>query len=145
MVQKVLKKLREKHNLAQQMMANILGIPYISYRHYEYGQRKIPIILSHRIKKCFGVSIPTRRCSDLLYNRVESGSSLIYKNGLAIGHRLKKIRQQKKIPAKWIAYKTDVSYAYYKKIENNIKIPPRTFYTKFCQMLRIPINALRKK
>lgn len=137
--------IRKKHKLTQQMMANIIGVSYTAYQHYEYGQRKTPVILLHRIKNFFNVSVAARRHSDLSYTRTKHKNNLVSKSRLGIGHRLKEIRQQKEIPAKWVAYKMGVSYGYYKSIENSTKIPPRTFYTKFCQVIKVPLNMIRRK
>lgn len=54
---KVLELLREKRNISQVKMANILGISPQRYHQYEKGKRTMPIDIAKKIADYFGITL----------------------------------------------------------------------------------------
>lgn len=52
-----LRDLREDHDLTQDQLVHILGIPKTTYTNYEQGKREIPFALVIRLAKLYHVSI----------------------------------------------------------------------------------------
>jgi len=128
-----LKKLRIKHNLSNIQMAHILGLQADRYTCCEAGSKRLPVCVYEKVKRIFGVSLTLRRADDIYRST----------NKRCLGGVIKKIRIEKGITIKWMAYKLGISRSLLDHIEKGTRIPSRKFSEKFCKVLRIPIEKVR--
>ena len=128
-----LKKLRVNHNLSNVQMSRILGVRSDRYSCYEAGRKRLPVCVYEKVKRIFGISLTLRRADDIYKNKTKR----------YLGDVIKKIRIEKGITVKWMAYKLGIKRASLVRIEAGTRIPPRKFYSKFCGVLGISMGKVR--
>lgn len=133
------KEIREKHELTQQQVANVLNISKTSYNYFENEERFIPLKHLNNYCNIFKVNMD--------YIFYLNNSILISKNNIKldkkkIGERIKEIRQIKKLTQEQLAKIVNTSQSTISSYEKGKTMIITPFLYELCKRLDVSMDYI---
>lgn len=134
-----LKNIREKNDLTQQRVADILGISKTNYNYFENEERIIP--LKHLNNYCnnFGVSM------DYVFNLMNENTNYKKENILdrrLVGKRIKSIRESSNLTQSKLATILNTSQSTISSYENGKTLIITSFLYEICKRLDVSMDYI---
>ena len=135
---KRIKELRNKNNLTQLDLSNILGISQATMAQYEAGARRIPLGLIQALSDYFNLSF-----DELIgYRTKKSQNDYINNDNKILGSNIKNLRNNKKISLEELSTELDISIDNLGNYENGSKNIPITELLKFANFFEVSVDQL---
>jgi len=130
-----IKQLRKERKLTQRELADKLGISHGSVALYETGDRKPDPEMINKIADFFDVTV------DYLFGRTEHKREIVVDN-IALPHRLKQLREQRKWTQSQLGEKLGVSSATINRYEKGIRHPDPEILMKLVDLFDVSMDWL---
>lgn len=134
-----IKLIREKNDLTQKKVADILGISKTNYNYFENEERIIPLRHLNNYCNLFNTSM------DYIFNL--SKENIINKSNIKldqklIGNRIKEIRMNNKLTQKQLAKLLNTSQSTISSYENGNTLILTSFLYELCKRLNVSMDYI---
>lgn len=131
------KLIREKSDLTQEKVANILGISKTNYNYFENEERFIP--LKHLNNYCDYFKVSMDYVFNLSSENINSKSKVVL-NSRVVGDRIRKIRKMKKLTQEELASLLNTSQSTISAYEKGETLIITSFLYELCRRLNISMD-----